>query len=363
MAVFHGLQISLAFLIGFICAISISNVKRTQMIEYVSSYDINSISGKSNKKAVVEPWQRFIAVNKSSKTNSEQGNHGGAWNWCGHVVDYGPNFDRGYISFIANVLQPNSALEFGAGIGLYINTLYKYRASALDHQSHGYFIGIEPESMLDAKIYQQLPESTKHTIINSKNSDILDASFDSSLKSQALQLAMNIFDVDQSVLESIPKVDVVYSSEVLEHIPFKYHNKTLNFLVSKAEKFLVFGAARSNQGGKGHLKESMKDKEYWIEQLQNRGMILLRKLTSRLAKSCYNGWDKSQNTFVVANPEYYNQIQKKMKALKIKDNDIDKMLGDQGNVYDLYPEFQEAVVEIQSNKEICTSRRRFRRLM
>lgn len=246
-----------------------------------------------------EPWRAYLArailADKAVvSTKDETEAH---WPWWKHVIEYGPNFDRGLANFVSGILRPCSALEFGCGVGFYINYMERF-STAMDKDSSR-FIGIEPESMLGAGVF-------------------------GSSEFNAIQLAMNIFEVEDDVLESLNQFDVVLSSEVAEHIPLQLHEKMCGFLVSKTSKFLVFGAARRDQGGTGHLRESMHDMPYWINIFAERGMIHLEKLSERLRGACYNKWDKGQNTFIMVNPQFHNET-------------LDQRLSGLNDVSDLFP--------------------------
>ena len=276
-----------------------------------------------------EPWHQYIATTLSDKTNSTQGSLrgvGGEWNWCTHIIKYGPNFDRGFATFLSSIIRPKSALEVGSGIGLYINYVqhysndnYRYHSNTPNAADLNY-IGVEPESMLNANIYGN------------------------KFFGKAVQLNINLFEVSYNVIESIPQYDLVYSSEVAEHIPNRQlfgrnidDNKEgfVDFLVNKTRKFLVFGAARKDQGGTGHLYNSMWERKDWEGLFVKKGMIHLKKLSQRLRDFCYNDWDKKRNTFIMASNEFYN-----------KNKNIENILAHLKNVQDIWPDLQN-VVETQ----------------
>ena len=273
----------------------VKNTNDDKPVEYYSYL-------KNLQKKKLKPWHEFIAYNASTNLNSSKGIDSGAWTWCTHLMKYGPNFDRGLASFLAQIIQPSSVLEFGSGIGLYINYLSKHspKSNYNKNKINLKFIGIEPESMLDAKI------------------------FGGNDTGNAIQLALNIFQTDYNVLNSLGKFDLVYSSEVAEHIPTKFLFGTelgenaelrtegnfnlIDFLINKTDKFLVFGSARRRQGGTGHIIKSLRDREEWEKLFIKKGMIHLKKLSERLRDFSYNAWDKSRNTFVMITKEYYNKV-------------------------------------------------------
>ena len=296
------LLIIAAFVFGGIAFFAIPHI--------ISLVDSHKTPTKSTSK-----WSKFVASSRSNSLDSQRGNNGGQWTWCTHLMQYGPNFDRGLANFISGILRPESALEFGCGIGLYINYIEHFTTAK--HKQSSRFIGIEPESMIEAGVFGTSPF-------------------------KATQLAMNIFETEKNILDSLGKFDVVLSSEVAEHIPLKYHDKMFDFMVAKTKKFLLFGAARPNQGGTGHLQESMRDMGYWIQKFKDRGMIHSDTLSKRLRDSAYNKWDKGANTFVMVDKDYYHQI-----------DDING-LGGLEDVSDIFPQFFKKYKHIKENK-VCKS--------
>jgi len=61
--------------------------------------------------------------------------------------------------------------------------------------------------------------------------------------------------------------ELVLSLEVAEHVPFEFHEELARRLATATTKYLVFAAARPNQGGTGHIEESMHTRDWWIERL------------------------------------------------------------------------------------------------
>ena len=67
-------------------------------------------------------------------------------------------------------------------------------------------------------------------------------------------------------------VETVLCLEVAEHLPERSANDLCDLLADAAERWLVFSAATPGQGGAGHLNEQ--PKEYWLEKLKARGLVL-----------------------------------------------------------------------------------------
>ena len=238
---------------------------------------------------------------------------------CSHIEKYGPNFDRGMANFMAGILRPQSALEIGCGIGLYINFMERFTTAAVKDQ--GRFLGVEPEPMVQAKVFGQDPY-------------------------RAQQLMLNVLDAEaQQAVADLGTFDVVLSSEVIEHIPCDLHSAFLDVLTDRTGKFLVFGAARPGQGGTGHVCLKWTRDQYLAE-FNKRGLVHLPILSGRLRSACYNGWDKGQNTFVVANPKFVEE-NGGVKA-------VEERLGGLKDVGDLFPEFMHDVFEpIKTKKQTC----------
>jgi len=273
-----------------------------------------------NKSPMPQSVVPFVVTENDQfkKADGQQGEGGGHWSMCSHIEKYGPNFDRGLANFISGILRPASALEVGCGIGLYVNFMERF--STADDKDQGRFLGIEPEPMMRAKVFGQDPY-------------------------QAIQLAMDVLEVDDQVVSDLGVFDVVLSSEVAEHIHCDLHPKFLDVLVAKTGKFLVFGAARPGQGGTGHICLG-RTREQFLEELVSRGLIHLPKVSDRLRKSCYNGWDKGANTFVLASPRFVAKIG----GVEF----VEERYAGLNDVADLFPEFvQDIYTPIKAKKMKC----------
>ena len=251
------------------------------------------------------------------KADGQQGEAGGQWSMCSHIEKYGPNFDRGMANFISGILRPESALEVGCGIGLYVNFMERF--STADGKDQGRFLGIEPEPMIRAKVFGQDPY-------------------------QGIQLAMNVLEVEDQVLSDLGLFDVVLSSEVAEHIPCELHPKLFDVLVARTGKFLVFGAARVGQGGTGHICNGKQ--EEFLKEFIDRGLIHLPRVSERLRASCFNGWDKGANTFVLTTPKFVAKIG----GVEF----VEERYSGLNDVADLFPEFvRDVYTPIKVHKMKC----------
>lgn len=199
----------------------------------------------------------------------------GSWSPCNHLQKYGLNFDYGLANFLTFHLQPMSAIEVGCGIGLYLKYLTDYQP----WMTHA--IGIEPQNMSRAGVF-------------------------SHEKLLPYQVTGDVFSkLLSSKLQNIPPSDLVYSIEVAEHLTKSRLNLYIEFLVSKTKRYLVFSAARPNQEGTGHLRDSMFPKNFWIKIFESKGMFYLKTLSKLLSKSCdEKNKNHVRNIFIMGkNPE------------------------------------------------------------
>merc|ERR1719413_15496 len=104
------------------------------------------------------------------------------------------------------------------------------------------------------------PENTLGELIMSLRSDMRG-------NGELQQLAVNIFSEESKVQSCVNsgalKSDLVYSFEVAEHIPAKFHDRLVSILANATGKWLVFSAARPGQGGTGHIAEALRTKDEW----------------------------------------------------------------------------------------------------
>ena len=166
-------------------------------------------------------------VNPSLHQDSDYiGSHGGAWSPCTHVR-HSLNFDCGLALYLRDEFRPRSVLEFGSGLGLYVDFFYrKYNVSRA--------IGIEPIIMRlphDISVYKSFDNFTEYpsqsTFNIKKYNNETRAKYDSQLGT----------------------FDLVYSIEVAEHIDYKYHYALADFLSSRTNRYLMFSAAHLGQTG------------------------------------------------------------------------------------------------------------------
>jgi hypothetical protein len=192
----------------------------------------------------------------SEKTHKAalQGADGGDWSVCTHLKTYGMNFDVGLGNALVALLQHvhgKTTLEFGAGLGLYTSLL------AMKVQGMTDAVALEP-SRMELSGY-----GVKASPMRQLTTDIVSATPEQ-LDSQRLS----------------QRFDIVFSIEVMEHVPRELHGKAFDTLVSRVGKLMVFGAARPGQVGTGHI--ACRPKEEFKEELEKRGLKFLPKITESL---------------------------------------------------------------------------------
>lgn len=138
------------------------------------------------------------------------GADGNQWTACTHLEAYGVNFNQGLARFLAySIPNITNALEFGCGIGIYVDYLCKRTNADL-------VVGIEPEPMVfEGSVFQKVNDTT---VCPS-------------------QLAINVINAPPDLLRQFQldrEFDLVYSIEVAEHIPRQFHSKIADFLAARS---------------------------------------------------------------------------------------------------------------------------------
>lgn len=178
-----------------------------------------------------------------------RGATGGDWSSCTHVTAYGFNFDYGLAQSLVELFKPSSAFEFGCGLGLYADWLSRHGVTRV--------YGAEPSVM--SAVFAR--SGGAHLI--SKN--LVDAT----PQREACVATLGIFDL-------------VYSIEVLEHIPRALHARIADMLVALTRHHLVFSAAHPHQAGTGHIAE--RPKSEWIVEFERRGLKFLKNTTELVSR-------------------------------------------------------------------------------
>jgi len=194
------------------------------------------------------------------------GEAGGQWNACTHLSVYGTNFAVYFARALAFRLRPRSVLEFGCGLGTTSDFLARFTPGG------SRVICIEPEPMLAEIFAKNAPPR------------------------RPMQLAFNAFAPENEAcvrdLTAQPRFDLVLSLEVAEHLESHQLPPLIDALCGATRKYLVFTAARPpspseprGQAGTGHVPGSMKNKMWWRQEFEKRGLIFLPNLTRRLGKA------------------------------------------------------------------------------
>uniref|UniRef100_A0A7S3QK54 Methyltransferase type 11 domain-containing protein n=1 Tax=Chaetoceros debilis TaxID=122233 RepID=A0A7S3QK54_9STRA len=233
--------------------------------------------------------KNFVTKDTSKKLNlSKVGFEGGAWTAETHLSEYGFNVDWGLLEVLesscreiessripdgenkweqythSNHLHPLNGwwkppsskyinckvLEIGCGVGVYADAFKK------EHAKHKRkVIGIEPNPM--GGTFNRGSAGPKQLAINLLAAD-----------DQAI-LARKIRNEE---LDG-EGFDLIYSIEVMEHMPLDRHDDAVKFLAAAARKGtkLIFGAATPGQHGVGHI--GCRKQSEWVEIMAKHNFI------------------------------------------------------------------------------------------
>jgi len=204
------------------------------------------------------------------------GAEGGHWSACTHIKLYGMNFAAFFARHLAYGLKPKSVLEFGCGLGTTTDFLARFVPGGSN------VVCVEPEAMIG---------------------EVFGEGSAKGFPDRPVQLSMLSFNPDAKNCSDAlfhPKMEfeLVLSLEVAEHIPSEFESELVKRLAMATTKYLVFSAARPGQGGTGHLKGSMHNRTWWIEQFTNaergegRGKLKVLPQLSRGIRYI-TGWDRA----------------------------------------------------------------------
>ena len=168
-----------------------------------------------------------------------------------------------------------SMLEIGSGLGLYTSFVAKHVPDIQD------IVGVEPQNIILKREYElrvpvqgkELPRQCEVDVLTANNKTLASYGLDRSF-------------------------DVVFSSEVLEHIPRTLHPKFLDFMVARASKFVILGVAPPGQGTHvvGHI--APREKAELRAELEKRGLRFLPTLTAAFENA--EASKKAKNLMVMA---------------------------------------------------------------
>eukprot|EP00929_Paragymnodinium_shiwhaense_P058027 TRINITY_DN29068_c0_g1_i2.p1 TRINITY_DN29068_c0_g1~~TRINITY_DN29068_c0_g1_i2.p1 ORF type:complete len:753 (+),score=137.21 TRINITY_DN29068_c0_g1_i2:117-2375(+) len=232
-------------------------------------------------KFVVQPVEGMLDIGNQDAMKGEEG---GGWSLCTHLRNYGLNTAPALQRWMVHQLKPESALEFGCGLGTTADFVQRFAGARVTC--------IEPDGKLLTVIRRSEEE---------KNG-----------KGAYTRLGVNIFsDEAQKCYEQLQershRVDLVYTFEVAEHVPVEHHPRLVQLLKGATKKWLVFAAARPGQLGTGHLGPSMKTSVEWRTAFEETGMVYMPRLTeaARLLSYWHRGYDLHGNLLVFKHPAAY----------------------------------------------------------
>lgn len=136
-------------------------------------------------------------------------------------------------------LKPDSVIDFGCGIGNYLEPFYKEGIAVK---------GVEGNR-----------SAINHSVIPQEKMEKFDL--------------RNNYDRNE-------KYQLVMSIEVAEHIPEKYSDNFVSSLCDSSDKFIAFTAAPPGQGGTHHVNEQ--PRKYWIKKFKEHGFEYDEKLVSEI---------------------------------------------------------------------------------
>lgn len=256
-----------------------------------------------------------------------EGDKGGEWSSCTHLAVYGLNFDvrlgKGLAALMDEV-KGKTAMEFGAGLGLYSSFLAKTVPNVTDA------VALEPMPM-------KLPTND------------IDAP---SLR----QVAINVLDAPLSKLSALhldKKFDLVFSIEVMEHVPRNLHDKAFDFLASKVGNIMVFGAARPKQGGTGHI--ACRPREEFKTELSKRGLRFLPRVTAALSEAAYPPNHDTNTMVFTSDPNHPDVPPATLVALKRPSDFQGQKCHDERAIFEakMWPDSARFAAQVRSDPEAC----------
>jgi glycosyltransferase involved in cell wall biosynthesis len=163
-------------------------------------------------------------------------------------------FAQRLAAWIADKLQPQTALDIGCGPGIYVDALRNHGIGAT---------GIDPDARVDGK-----PHLHQRSMFDLKD-----------------------------------RAELVLCLEVAEHIPEEQADAVaaaVSDAVAPAGT-LIWSAAHPGQGGTGHI--NCQPKSYWLERLEQRGLTHAPELEARLVEDMRSGYHMgwfAQNALVLS---------------------------------------------------------------
>lgn len=211
--------------------------------------------------------------------------------------------------------------DFGSGLGLYVDYMTQRGGTEA--------IGIEPDGTM------HVPEI-----------------FQRSSGPKPKALTVNIFKLSPAELNQLRnilgKFELVYSVEVVEHIPRHLHTQFFDFFVTLAKKWILFGAS-PHFGGVGHI--SPRPIEEWKSELTSRGMVFMPTMTDALRRACdKNNANHGKDVMLFRVPSF--QAEDKIDPAVF----VEQIPTSQHATIEaeLWPELSVRTARLHSGKESCT---------
>ena len=189
---------------------------------------------------------------------------GGAWSACTHLSTYGLNVAPFFMRFLALQLKPQSALEFGCGLGTTADFLARFTPGG------SRVTCIEPNAMDRTEVYQRRPLPQRPTQL----------AFDALTPSAGAQSAACSAEIKAT------RFELVYSLEVAEHIPAALHPRLTEILSNATGRLLVFSSSNA-RNSIGHLRDSLRSQAEWRALFERHGLVYLPRLSNMARRMAY----------------------------------------------------------------------------
>ena len=226
-----------------------------------------------------------------ARLDASHGELGGDWNACTHLEKYGLNFAPFFARYLAFELRPRTVLELGCGLGTTSDFLARFIPGGAE------VMCVEPNAMPAEVFSRRAPPHAPRQL----SVDLFDDGAPRAAAARACRAALNAPRADAG--DALSRgFDLVFTLEVLEHIPAARHEIAADFLAHATRKWLVFSAARPGQGGTGHLPDSMRTADEWRAAFEARGLVFDIGATMALRRAAQERtYDLRLNTIVMRN--------------------------------------------------------------
>jgi SAM-dependent methyltransferase len=170
------------------------------------------------------------------------------------------------LPYLLNLINPKSVVDFGCGLGTWLNVFKKYGCSNI--------LGIDGVDVDAEKLAIRRSEFLVHDLTTP-------------------------IKLDQ-------KYDLALCLEVVEHLPENKSHLIVDMLIA-ASDCILFSAALPLQGGQNHLNE--KSFKYWVTLFNERGFIVKDLFRKEIWNNKDIDWWYKQNLFlIIKSPEIQEPI-------------------------------------------------------